>query len=182
MANPTAIQRVSFRHEAIIDYILANPNARLKDVALHFDVTPPWLSQIIHSDCFIQHIASRRDQISSPILIELHEKLASVAHLALDRLNEKVPLLDNASDLKDVADMALDNLGYGTSKGSVGLHLHNHQHFSQPIAPSLVSEARSRVGVIKPPAAPPVLVDDHEDIQDAEYHILEPGAEPVPAG
>jgi hypothetical protein len=179
MSN-TGVQKVSFKHEAIIDYILANPNARLQDVAAHFEVTPPWLSCVIHSDCFRQCIAARRDEISSPVLVELHERLASVAHLALDRLNDKVPLLESVKELKEVADMALDNLGYGTNSAPGSLHLHAHQHFTQPVDSSVVSEARKRVGSIKPPPAPPVLPDNRE-VQDAEYHILGPDREPIPA-
>lgn len=177
--NNSGVQKVSFKHEAIIDYILANPNAKLREVALHFDVTPPWLSCVIHSDCFRQHIAARRDEISSPVLIELHERLASVAHLALDRLNDKIPVLESVKDLKEVADMALDNLGYGT-KGVGSLHLHAHQHVSQPVDHNLVREARKLIGSIKPKPAPAILPDNRE-VQDAEYHILGPDREPVPA-
>ena len=37
------VQSVSIKHEAILNFLLINPTAKLRDVADYFGVTQPWL-------------------------------------------------------------------------------------------------------------------------------------------
>lgn len=112
------IAKVSHRHEAIMQYMVANPTAPLGEVAAAFGVTQPWLSCIIHSHAFKTKLRERQDALFGNIAATLTEKLEAVAHAALDNLHEHV-LASNSNPAQnlEVADTVLKALGYG-AKGA----------------------------------------------------------------
>ncbi len=106
------IQRVSIKHEAIMDYIMAFPTVKLGDVAKHFGVTQPWLSQIIHSDAFQEMYKGKAESAFSHTVLSLREKMETAAHIAMDRLLETLPFETEVSTISDVGESMLDRLGF----------------------------------------------------------------------
>lgn len=110
------IQSVSIKHEMIMDYLMAHPNIRLGDVAASFGITQPWLSQVIHSDAFQLKLREKQGIAFHHTVLPIREKMLAVAHQALDKIAEQLPMETNVKTLNDVAENVLDRLGYG-SKG-----------------------------------------------------------------
>lgn len=109
-----AIKSVSIRHEAIMQFLLANPQVRLQDVAKHFGITQGWLSQVIHSDAFQAMLRERQDVAFHTTVLPLREKMTLIAHQALDKLEVAIESESDTKVLSGIAEGVLDRLGYGT--------------------------------------------------------------------
>ena len=87
----TAIAKVSYSHEAMIDLILSNPGIKQIDLAAHFGYSAPWVSRIIASDAFQAQMASRREEIVDPaIKATLEERFRALVIQSLFILEEKL--------------------------------------------------------------------------------------------
>jgi len=137
------IQTLSIRHEAIMDYLMANPTVRLMDVAKAFKVTQGWLSQIIHSDAFQQKLSEKQNVVFHDTVLPLREKMVLVAHQALDRLAETLPMETETRTVAQVAEGVLDRLGFGT-KNQPPVQVHQHQHVH--LLRSEIEAARELIG------------------------------------
>lgn len=113
----TAIARVSYTHDAMIDLLIANPSITNNALAEAFGYTPAWVSRIKNSDAFQNRLAARKADLVDPELtLTIEEKLAHVAHRGLDILAEKlegpasiIPM-DTAMRAVEISSRAL---GYG---------------------------------------------------------------------
>lgn len=106
------IQKMSHTHVDILNYMLANPLVRLQDVARNFGYTQPWLSSIIHSDAFQRMMGERQDVIFHHTVLPLKEKMTHLAHVALDKLGERLENENDTDTLKDSATAMLDRIGF----------------------------------------------------------------------
>ena len=87
----TAIARVSYTHDAMVDLLIANPQITNNALAEAFGYTPAWVSRIKNSDAFQLRLAARKTDLVDPELtLSIEEKLAHVAHRGLDILAEKL--------------------------------------------------------------------------------------------
>ncbi len=121
MAASAQIDKVSWRHEQIVDWMLANPAAKQSACAEFFGVTQAWLSTIIHSDAFQEYKArryARHQQMLSESTIEKVEGLArgavEVLYERITNEREEIPL----GIVKETADMALKACGFGPKGNS----------------------------------------------------------------
>ena len=139
------IQKVSARHVQIMDFILANPTAKMGEVAAAFNVTPSWLSTIIHSHAFQDQLARKQEEMfDSGVLQPLGVKLTAAADLTLDKYMEKLETMD-ANQLGQNADKLLGRMGYGSQGGGTTINGNvNIQQNSVP--PDVLKEARDRIG------------------------------------
>lgn len=114
MAESAQIQKVSIKHDVLLDYLIANPTAKRSEVAAIFGVTQAWLSTIIHSCAFQEKLRQRQDQVFEvAVLRPIQEKLMGAANMAAERLMEVLPLESDAKTLNTILDTTLSNLGYG---------------------------------------------------------------------
>lgn len=139
------VLRLSNRHEAILEYMIANPTRKLGEVAAEFDVTPAWLSVLIHSDTFQEQLRKKRDEVFHPAALTLQERLTGMAHLALDKLGEEI---DNGKVspalLLETSNSVLDRLGYGTKPAGNGGG--NTNVFFGAIPSTVLHDARQTFG------------------------------------
>ena len=118
------IKTLSFSHEAIIRWMLANPGGKLKDCAEHFGYRQAWLSVIVHSDVFQARYCELSENADSLVINDIPAKMRGAASLALDGLAAQVELAVNDGSaghrgfLKESADMLLTRLGYGQKGGA----------------------------------------------------------------
>lgn len=96
-SGPNAgIGKVSYKHEAIIDFIIAHPGVSQNEIARQFDYSTSWISQMISSDAFQVRLAERSGDIIDPILRRDRD---SMFKALLDRsyevLTEKMALPSN---------------------------------------------------------------------------------------
>ena len=114
------IQKVSIKHDAILDYLLVNPAEKLGDVAKHFDVSQAWLSVIIHSDAFQAKLTEKNSESFNTIVLPLREQMLGIGHAVVAKLGEVVENSSPTSDkqfIVDTADMVFKNLGYSPKGG-----------------------------------------------------------------
>lgn len=87
----TEIQRISYTHEAMIDYIIAHPTADLRELSLVFDRSPSWISTIKCSDIFRERMIERTQEIVDPQLsATIRERFDALATRSLEVLQEKL--------------------------------------------------------------------------------------------
>ncbi|MDX2059944.1 MAG: hypothetical protein SFV24_19195 [Gemmatimonadales bacterium] len=88
---PAGIRRVKYTHDAMIDFILANPCISQNELATHFGYTASWVSQIISSDAFQARLAERRDEIIDPtIRATVEERFKALVVRSMEILAEKL--------------------------------------------------------------------------------------------
>lgn len=131
MAESVQLQKLSPKHENILNYIIANPLVSYGEVAGYFGVTPSWLSTIVHSDVFQDLLKRRQDEVfGTAIVQDLKTKLTAAADMSLERYLEKIPTMD-ADQIITSTDKLLGKLGfgskpYGPSGGVVNNYVQNN--------------------------------------------------------
>lgn len=113
------LQNVRLRHQAIADWLIANPDRSQGECASAFGITQAWLSVIVNSDIFREYLQQRLNEVSTPVMFTLREKLMGVAHRAVEKLGAAV---DNSQDPEYIlaaADKTLHRLGYAPTRGPV---------------------------------------------------------------
>lgn len=140
-AGPGArgLKRMSHKHLSILEFMLANPEMPLYAVARHFDVSQPWLSQIVNSDIFRAALLEH----SSETVTSLRVKLEALADVATERLLEKITDTTDGELIADVHKNTLRALGYGGStRPQVNVQVNNVQY--SPASPETIKEAQAR--------------------------------------
>ena len=129
MADSVQIKKVNNWHQALSDFMIANPEAKAYEAAAFFGVSESWLSIVKNSDSFKDFHQKRRDQHFDRISTGVGEKLETLAELTLDEAIERVeeskaegsqalPM----SALTDLSKMALNAMGFG-GRGGVQVNL-----------------------------------------------------------
>ncbi len=166
MSASASIQKMSHKHEEILNFLLLNPIMKMGDVAAHFGVTFPWLSTIVHSHAFQDQLARRQGQVfDSAVLATIEDKLGAAANVTLDAYLEKVPML-TADQLISANDKLLSKLGYGTRPKANGMLVEGDINVQiNRVEGSVLKEARDRIGTNKVGAAnsQPALQDQRSD-------------------
>lgn len=142
MAESVQLKRMSVRHDAIAEFLIANPNMRMGAVAAAFGVSPAWLSTIIHSDIFQEYYKRVKGEFIDTRILPLRDKLMGIVDTAVDRLAEQAQVADTKTTL-DIADRILGRLGYGTKPQGPTTIVQNNVVMSS-LTPQELADARSR--------------------------------------
>jgi hypothetical protein len=115
------IARVRYSHDAMIDLLIAEPTVKQNDLAVIFDRTPAWISQVINSDAFQSRLEERKAELVDPVITaSIRDRLNAVASASLSRILDKItsplPLTDDF--LLESAKLATKALGYGAREVS----------------------------------------------------------------
>lgn len=124
-----ALQRVRYRHDALIDIVIANPQVSQNELANHFGFSVGWLSRVMCSDAFQMRLAQRRSEIVEPgLLLTFEERLRGLAQRSIDLLAERLEATDDEGNNiapTDVVFKALElsskALGYGARQTNVAI-------------------------------------------------------------
>lgn len=109
-----ALQKVSYSHDAMIDFIMVNPRATQIQIAEHFGYTKQWVSKLFCSDAFQARLAERRQELIDPTIVAtVDEKLKTLANQSLDVLITKMENSNNFDQALKTAELATKALGYG---------------------------------------------------------------------
>jgi len=105
-------------HEALLEFVIANPRASGAETAQHFQVTEAWLSTVKNSDAFQELWAVRRGEHFSRVSSSLVEKVNALAEITVDALTDRIETEKNMGSvsiaaLTEVGEMALKSLGFG---------------------------------------------------------------------
>lgn len=137
------LQSLSPTHEAIAEYLIANPGKGcMARCAAEFNLTPHWLSSLVHSDAFQAYYRNRRDEFFATGIVSLGEKIAGAADRAIERLAEAIETEKETRTLADAADKLLNRLGYGATgaANSINTTVNN----TYVVTSTLLQDARER--------------------------------------
>lgn len=120
------VKKMSWWHEALVDWMLLNPDKNKKEMAEAFGKDYQTIVVITNSEVFKARFEQARAGLTSRVLATAKERLEGVANGSLgalaDRIHadaDKIP----TKELREIADMSLRNLGYGPQGSSGGVQV-----------------------------------------------------------
>lgn len=123
MAQSDQIQSVKAWHEELMDFMLAQPRAGLKETSEYFGVSMSWLSVVKNSDAFKDAWEKRRENHSSAVSVSLVQRVEALAEVALETMTQKLEREGESiglSTLREVSETALRSLGFGMRESPRG--------------------------------------------------------------
>lgn len=118
----SAIARVKYTHDAMIDQLIANPGISQGQLATSFGYTQAWVSRVLNSDAFQARLAERKDELVDPVItMTLEEKFKALADLSLQVVTEKLTLSRDANIGLEALKITAKALGYGARKDNVAI-------------------------------------------------------------
>ncbi len=146
MAESARILKVGVRHEAILNYLVANPNTPMSAVAREFGVSQPWLSTIIHSDAFQARLRERQEAMFSHHVLPLGEKLLGLAHIAVERIGQQLDTCIDPEHTLEVTKTLLDRVGFSPKQHAAPAHVNVQQNNYYQVDKDTLEEARNAIG------------------------------------
>lgn len=133
----TAVARVNYTHDAMIDLIIARPDISQNELAKHFGYTVGWVSRVRNSDAFLARLAERKGDIVDPALaLSVEEKLRAIVDKSAEILLDKL----NTTNSADLALKALDLGGKLAGYGARNTGPVVQNNFVVALPPKAVSE------------------------------------------
>jgi hypothetical protein len=118
----TAIARVKYSHDAMIDLLIARPEIKQGEIALQFGYTQAWVSRVMNSDAFLARLAQRKSDIVDPsIALTLDEKFRALADQSLDVIMEKLTVTKNPDTALKALELTSKALGYGARQQNLNV-------------------------------------------------------------
>ena len=118
----SAIARVKYSHDAMIDHMLENPSISQTQLAAMFGYTGPWVSRVMNSDAFLARLAERKSDLVDPsIALTLDEKFRSLASQSLDIIQEKLHSTRNPDTALKALELSTKALGYGARQQNLNV-------------------------------------------------------------
>lgn len=111
-------QRFRFWYDAIIDWMLMNPDKNLRDCAKALGRGEGTIYSITSSDIFKARLAQRRQDYNDQLAQGIGDAASGVALAALTEIRKRIN--ENAAKiptvvLNDIANKSLERLGYGSA-------------------------------------------------------------------
>lgn len=134
-------------HIRVVDYMLANPSAKIVDIAKEFSVTPQWMGRLMKADSFKEYYEQRLTAHQDTVSVELVSKMQNVATKALEGVVEKLENKEVKFDeMLDAADLALKGLGY-TAKSGMNVNVKSNSTTTNVtlVDASVVERARAKM-------------------------------------
>ena len=133
---------MSHRHQAVLTWMLANPDRKLSECATELGYTRAWISCIVHSDVFQSALARHQEQIMEGTVLSLNEKLTGIAHEAADQLMEQLEHTAEPKFLLETMDKTLSKLGYGAPRAGTNIFMPGAQQQNNTVTPDILAKAR----------------------------------------
>ena len=116
MAESNQVASLSHTHEAVMNWMLVNPDKSLRECADQFGYTQSWLSTLIHSDIFQAQLAARQEGIRARIADSIPQKMRQAADVGIEKLIGKLEQTEDPEFILDATDKLLHRLGYAPQK------------------------------------------------------------------
>lgn len=143
MALPE-IRNMSHRHDAILRWMIANPDLPLTRCAEALGYTRAWLHCIVHSDIFQARLAEMQDELDTESLLTLRQKLTGIAHASADKLMEQLEIIEDPKFLLESMDKSLKKLGYGESQKGDNYFFGATQVNNNTVTDTVLEKAKER--------------------------------------
>ena len=109
--TPQAVDKLSNKHMAIMDFMVGNPELSQKEVARVFELTESWLSTVVNTELFQDQFQRRIRERSANAQAYVQLKLTHVAEVGLNRLLEKVEDSSAPGFIQDTTIKVLERMG-----------------------------------------------------------------------
>lgn len=116
MAESAQVLSLSHTHEAVMNWMLMNPDKSLRECADNFGYTQAWLSTLIHSDIFQAQLAKRQEGIRARIADSIPQKMRMAADIGVEKLATALEQSEDPEFILDATDKLLHRLGYAPQK------------------------------------------------------------------
>lgn len=116
MAQSAQIKSIKAWHGELIDFMLAQPRAGLRETSEYFGVSQSWLSIVKNSDAFQNEWDKRRAEHSSAVSVSLVERVEALAEVAIETMTERLEREGQSvglTTLREISESALKSLGFG---------------------------------------------------------------------
>jgi hypothetical protein len=91
MTTPAPIKKVGNVHDAMIDWIIANPTGKLSELAETFGYTTPYVSRLTSSDIFQARLHERKAEVVNPLLTaSVEDRMNGLMALSLDVIESEL--------------------------------------------------------------------------------------------
>ncbi len=138
------IKKISYRHEGVLNWLVANPHKSQGDCARALGYTESWLSTLIHSDMFQARLQAKCEEVGVECVHTIKNKLIGIAAMSLERTRERLERLGEREPserfLLDTTKTVLAAIGYVPSNGGVKEQKHLHIHV--PVSGEQIEAAR----------------------------------------
>ena len=142
------IKQVNHTHEAIMLWLLQNPEKSLRQCADHFGYTQPWLSTVIHSDAFKSRFREMQNGVASRVMDDVPARMQRIADIALDKLADIVAGTEDAKFLLETSDTILHRMGYApSSKQAPQDQAPTAINNTFYVTPEVLKSARANIGI-----------------------------------
>ena len=153
------IKKVGYTHEAMINWMIENPDKFQKSAALYFGVTEGWLSKVVNSDAFRMQLSKRQEAVFTVIAAGIPEKLREATGVSLDRLTEKLRATGDGTFILDAADTLLKASGFAPTSQRIAPQTHvGDVNQTIVVGAKDLNEARELLKTPAVPALPEKLV------------------------
>ena len=115
------IKKVGITHDAIIDFVMVQPQATYREIAGQFGYTPEGIGIICRSDAFKARLEVRKGDLIDPIIKQnVEERLTGLAHASIDILQRKLATSDDPKLALASLDACSKAAQYGARGGNTG--------------------------------------------------------------
>lgn len=135
-------------HTRVVDYMIAHPAAKIKDIAEAFGVSKEWMGRLMKSDSFREYYERRMTDHQDLVSVEIVSKMQTVATKALEEVSKRIEHGEVSGEfLLDSADLALKGLGYTAPRQGVAVNVKNGDNTTTVVAveASAVEKARAKL-------------------------------------
>lgn len=118
----------TLRYIEIANYLLANKDLSTQEIADRFQVTPATIIRVIGTDGFqyiLHEEAKKLATVYKGMRSDFEQKLQAGAHLALDRLIERIQVSNDTAQLLEIVSKFSELMGMG-SKGGPTVMVNNY--------------------------------------------------------
>jgi hypothetical protein len=92
------IQKLSYKHHRIMDYMIANPRLRMGEIAKELGFSLSWMSIVVNTDLFKEELLRRRAAFNDENIRITQDRLASLGDKTLNAMEKKVDKANIAPD------------------------------------------------------------------------------------
>ena len=114
------VKKLTHKHDAIMSWLILNPEKSQRECADYFNVTQAWLSSLVNSDIFRSAMRARTDEVHVRIADSIPAKLSNLAHLGTSKLEEKLEKSEDPEFILSATDKILHRMGYGPQGARAG--------------------------------------------------------------
>lgn len=168
-------QRFRFWYDAIIDWMLVNPDKPLKQCAKDLGRGEDTIYTITSSDIFRARLAERRQDFNDRLAMSLGDAAGGVAVAAMMELKKRI--VDNPAKiptvvLNDIANKTMERLGYGTAPVAPAVQVNNITN-TVSVSSDALKEAKAAMREVHRTNAETVIVEEPVKISRREQQNLE---------